>query len=1222
MKKLSALLLLITVCSIAFVSCANKNKNDSGNDKSDGSGDNNVSEPSDENYIYKSGSKLNLVYDVEKTDSENAATIMYVLGDILGQNLTVTTPDSAVAEHEIVVGRTDREISKTAYRLLGKIEEKEEYYVSYLIYSDGKSVAIAYDDEYFGINVAEEEATKYFAENIAVSGTLVLEKGTVHCMNYDPIAWQEAIDEIEYEEQWKRIERDFAKRTSPEKAAEIVQAFKNMYADYSDGVVSWIANLYDPVIGGFYYSNSARNTEGFLPDLESTYQLLGLPVAIGMTEGKSVAEFYPEEVGEAIVRWVKSLQDEESGYFYHPQWGKSFTDQIPNRRGRDLQWAERLLAYFGAKPTYDTPGGVKGDGILPDGESVLPAASMLTGRLSTSLAVAVSKIIPADYDDSNVTAHLRSEKAFRDYLAGLDINGNSYTVGNLLESQATQIVARDKVLASRGETYRLSDILHKWLNDHQNSKTGLWTLDGSVNYSSVNGLLKIGSTYNKIGKEIPNIIPALGSAIACTVSDATPNHICDVLNPLYAIAEIKTNINKYYSGDKASLQTQLDNANKRLLESAVEIIEVTHAKVSLFRKQDGSYSYYPEQTAASSQGATVALVNTNEGDANTANIALAAIPGHLFSALGVSDKPERYTKADGVRYLAILSELGEIVKDRAEDERDTANGKYVKEYGGEFYPDGFRIQQVTDLYRASSYIACNDEKMTNTEQERISIFEDESRMTGILQYEKSTSPSTHGFVVRRTGTQAGGNCFVFETEIKLNELDPTAMAAILEQKQPILIDFTAGVFDSATAAKVASCNYVGGLGSIYIEERDGEYYSYFSHATRPYQYISYGTNPYNGKKIEADKWYTVTVELYDNGIAKYYINNKYFEEARVFDDTSAFFTALDVVKINLGYYATSSSIWVDNTFVGTVQKEYEEGDAMRNYDYIGPGNYGVSYGGLDFNVDNAHVLQQSGYITRATWNTITGTEGLSYSDTSFHREFIRISEVNRDGKIDKALEFGARTTNAKGIYLRETNPKTGETFVFETEILLDIDETTAASICKLGAAPIFYFNFGKSIKAASVPATDPNYCGSELARIYANKDSSGNIRYYFNAPVGRAYMACTSAAEITSGWHTITMEVFSGGQVKYYVDGVLLGEAKILSSQDVSQYKDMNSVKVSINDDLNNSYFFFDNTYVTRMDIPYSASAPDSGTEDEGGGDTSTDIDSPFDDVVDDNGWG
>ena len=1217
MKKTILAIVFTLALSTLLFSCTQR----------DGVEDNNAPTDStvrDDGYIYSANSDLTLIYDAESVNEDNAMLLANALFNVVSGEFQVGGVGSARSAHEIVIGKSDREISITAYRFLNRMDEvREETELRYLIYSDGNSVAFAYDDAYWGIGAAESRAIEYFVDELICDSELKLKKGVIHKGVVDAIAWQEAIDAVAVEEKWQQMEAIVAAKTSPEKAKEFVTAFKNMYADYSDDVVYWIANLYDPETGGFYYSNSSRNTEGFLPDLESTYQLIDLPRGLGMTDGKSTAEFYPEEFGERLVKWVKGLQDPDNGYFYHPQWGKAFTDQIPARRGRDLQWAENLLKMFGSSPTYDTPNGVKGDGILANGDRVIPASKLqLTNKLSSNVITAVSKVILVNDADANVTPHLRNEQAFRKYLAGLDINGNPYTIGNLLASQATQIPARDKVLAARGETYRLADILHEWMNEHQNPDTGLWDLDGSVDYDAVNGLLKIGATYNFIQKEIPNVIPALGSAIQCLISEEKPDHICDVLNPLYAISEIKKNINNYHTGDKASVQNQINNATKRLLEDATKIVEVTHAKMAIFKKQDGSYSYWPEQTACTSQGATVALVNTNEGDANTVNIAMTAIPGHLCSVLGIGDKPNVCTKADGVRYLAILSDLGAVIKDKPDDERDTAKGKYVRTYGGEFYPDSYRTQQLLNVYRASTYIACNDDDISTQEQERIRLIEDELRLTGVLEYSKYASPSTHGFVVRRTGAQNGGNCFVFETEIKIDRLDDEAMAAILEQKQPILLNFTAGAIESETAAKVSTCDWAGSLGAVYLEKREDGYYSYFSHASKPYQYISYGTNEYRGKKISADDWFTVTVELYDNGIAKYYINNEYFEEARIFDDTSEFFINLDAVKINFGYYATNSSVWIDNTFVGTVQKDYEEGEGMRNYDYIGPGNYGVSYGGLDFDVETIQPLQRKGYITRATWNTIAG-EGYSYSDTSFHREFIRISEVIRDEKVEKVLEFGARTTNAKGIYLRETNPGSGNCFVFESEFMLDIDEKTAINMVKNGAVPIFHFHIGKSVASASVPATDPNYTGSELARIYVNKDSSGNLRYYVNAPVAKAYMACTSAAEITEGWHTFTMEIYENGIVKYYVDGNLLGEAKTVSSQDIAQLADMNSIKLSIEDALDNSYFFLDNTYITRMNKPYAPINPDTG-DDEGGEDSGDagDIDSPFDgDNVSGGGW-
>ena len=48
-----------------------------------------------------------------------------------------------------------------------------------------------------------------------------------------------------------------------ELADEIYKSIKNIYELYTDDMISWMANLYDPDTGGLYYSNSARNTIGY-----------------------------------------------------------------------------------------------------------------------------------------------------------------------------------------------------------------------------------------------------------------------------------------------------------------------------------------------------------------------------------------------------------------------------------------------------------------------------------------------------------------------------------------------------------------------------------------------------------------------------------------------------------------------------------------------------------------------------------------------------------------------------------------------------------------------------------------------------------------------------------------------------------------------------------------------------------------------------------------------
>ena len=321
MKKILTAFLLLSLPIVILASCRIRND---GHPSDSDSGD----------YVYSANSDLTLVYDYGGVNAENASRITEALLNVISGKLTVEDTESPMAEHEIILGKSEREISKKAYTLLDKIDVTSESELRYLIYSDGTSLALAYDSDYWGIAAAESEAIGYVVDYLLRGDRLELERGIVYHARIDAIAWQEEIDALETEAQWQSIEENFAQRTDNERASEITAALKEYYSVYTDDVVSWIANLYDPITGGFYYSNSARDTEGFLPDLESTYQLLGLPPSLGMTEGKSVGEFYPREMADAIVNWVKSLQDEESGYFYHPQWGKSFTDKIPNRRGR------------------------------------------------------------------------------------------------------------------------------------------------------------------------------------------------------------------------------------------------------------------------------------------------------------------------------------------------------------------------------------------------------------------------------------------------------------------------------------------------------------------------------------------------------------------------------------------------------------------------------------------------------------------------------------------------------------------------------------------------------------------------------------------------------------------------------------------------------------------------------------------------------------------------
>ena len=582
--------------------------------------------------------------------------------------------DPSGFKHVIFLGKNDSELSKKSYTRLERLEKNNADDVGAVITTDGYSIAIAFDEDICNSDIAAKLAVDHLINNIFTSDTLSCDTGVLFEKVVGIIEYQSEIDDRLVEDRWNELLADLGTVVGENDAAEIVNSLKKCYALFDDDVVYWLASLYDPTIGGFYYSNSGRDTVGYLPDLESTYQALSFMGGTGLGENLSVAERIPDWMVKQIISFAKSLQDPESGYFYHPQWGgESFADRrdfidgtFDSRKGRDLQWGVNLLRNLGSAPTYDTPLGDKGDGILADGTSVLPTGRNLEQKLGQSTVSAVSKVILTN-SDSSVPSQLRDVESLKSYLAKLDVKNDSYYVGNLLESQSKQIVARDKVLDKSGRTTPLADVVKAYFDNSQNPETGMWTDGDEITYDGVNGLLKISGVYNGIQKEIPNPIRALNSAMAGITIETAPTTVCYVLNPWYAITNIIDNVSKYSSSsDKAQVQEDINALRSEILKNAVELIDITREKTAKFVKDDGSFSYFPTTSGPNSQGVPVAVTGSNEGDVNATYMFISGIPNHIFGILGYDFIPV-LTRADRYALWYALDDLGEIVKDEQEE---------------------------------------------------------------------------------------------------------------------------------------------------------------------------------------------------------------------------------------------------------------------------------------------------------------------------------------------------------------------------------------------------------------------------------------------------------------------------------------------------------------------------------------------------------------------------
>ena len=660
-NKLLVLIFLLAFAASMLVSCFN------GGNTPDGGAE----EP--DNLIYNEASELYLIVD-PSVSSEYISKISDDIDYNKSELIKYAPVDSEVHKHEIVVGMTDREISKTAALRIDRVEKNTEDELRYVIYSDGSSVAIVWEEgDVDEDNVMQELALRIFYEN-CVKEELILKQGIAYSGSIDIIEdHYRAIDEAYKQEAWAKFESTYG--------AELTNSFKQLYAIYSPDCIIWLANLYDPDIcvcvdlygeetcsgtkycgtGGWYYSNSARDNFGYLPDAESTNQALNFLVSAGLAYARDggYLSIITEEMKKQIGDFIYSLE-EPNGYFYHPQWGIELTDSKLSRRARDLSWCTGILKKLDRTPKYTTASGMKG-------EDVLGTSSELTGRLGSTVA-AVSKVIAVN---DAYASHLQDLDSFKAYLASKNLRDNSYSVGNELTAQTPQIQERDRQIGTPDDPTPLMDYLIEWLNAGQNPKTGNWDWKepgdaGYKDYYGTNGLLKISGIYSTHKVVIPHAREAAVSAMNDIINPAQIGAVVDLYNTWYAIQNILENLNAY-GGDEGKAEAESIQAELRAM--APEALVVSRDKIKDFLKPDGSASYGREYSSETSQGVPAAVPKSVEGDVNGSTIAINGIIGHAASALGITRIPT-FGEAERALFRKTIRELSPITKHRDESTPD------------------------------------------------------------------------------------------------------------------------------------------------------------------------------------------------------------------------------------------------------------------------------------------------------------------------------------------------------------------------------------------------------------------------------------------------------------------------------------------------------------------------------------------------------------------------
>ncbi len=394
------------------------------------------------------------------------------------------------------------------------------------------------------------------------------------------------------------IEKNYGKKTA--------EATESFYSIYTDRIYEWLAGLWDKNVGGFYYSNSARDNEPYFPDIESTSQAFNFLHSEGIVDR---FDGFPKAMKDKAVKFIAFCQDPEDGYFYHEGWGKNIST---SRRTRDMGKGLSVISGFGGSPLYPTA----------------------YERISEAAAKGTTEA-----ENTTVPEHLRSKEALKKYMDELDLNGlktpgASYGCGSRIGQQFAEIKAAG-----------LGDFCIDYLNSKQ-YENGLWEKD--ITYGSTNGLMKISGAYRTMKRELPHVENAFNAAIEIALLDSKVGGLVDVYNPPFIM------LNLFELMEALGQNDIMERCKKRLAEKASELLEIARKKVLLFSEPDGAFSYCIGHPAVYSQGQPVCVPNLPESDVNANSLAQGARTMTL-KALGIANAP-LFGEADAKKFFELAGE--------------------------------------------------------------------------------------------------------------------------------------------------------------------------------------------------------------------------------------------------------------------------------------------------------------------------------------------------------------------------------------------------------------------------------------------------------------------------------------------------------------------------------------------------------------------------------------
>ena len=786
--------------------------------------------------------------------------------------------DDTVAEQsgEIVFGNTSRSITKAAKDALeAEIAKSSKNDTGYIIYASGGSVAVYWKNPDMA-SIAIDSFVKICIDE----KKLVLDDGIIYSKLF--------VDrEYENEKYWLALES----KTTPD----VVEALEALYNYYNGAkIVDWLANLYDPEIGGFYYSISARDNEPFLPDLESTAQTVSFLINNNVIKNRNQ---FPEEIRRALVNFAREMQSPVDGYFYHPQWPQGKENLSTDRYGRDTGWATSLITDF----TYDSDGDGDQDPqypnwCAPNGEKCLVHAgkegekcsfpqtvAYYSDKMDGSVVTTVTSNVSSSVTKltSSVVAPTASVSSKPDYSSAAAFSAwlEAYNASVKEDSgRAHNLAALRSEIAQKGYTYIVLDHLDRVqaeLFDEQlrlgEEPTGLW--QRNVNYKAVWGLLKYMSFYNGSGgreiniKYVPYIAKTVVKVIELPPDGAYASN--DLYNQWSGISNLISNVRKYYGDSGVQQIYDIMRAN------CASLIANSLKKIEPFRQEDSSFSSSSAGTTGANIYGTRIAMGVAEGNVNSTGL-ICSMYRSIYSALGLPTVPIA-NSSDGEKFMQTLLECEPIIKNETDRGTLTFN----------------------------SGVSSNVESGLKNSGATLTVKEGPEDQNGV-SYGNSLyfvsvpgTSSGDGFAVKVENN--GASCFLFESDIYvMDETDNTTFFQIKIGDAYMLVFTKSG--DSIAIKEATSTS--GGRTTI---------------AT-----------------VSTETWFRVRVEYYLNGEEQnqlsvpeikvfvdeelVHTSNKFFGSQTAGANPKNNYTKLNVLSLK----AATSYVYMDNIFCSTEDKIYSD----------------------------------------------------------------------------------------------------------------------------------------------------------------------------------------------------------------------------------------------------------------------------------------------------------